>query len=282
MKNFKLVLIALFAILFVSCEKETKEKEETPSFEMQFTGKVTTVSSEDVKFSAENAQFDITFNTDKSTVDIVMNEMIFTDKMPAQTMSMNSVPYTYIDGVVRIGAAAIVPVSGGRPYEKFIITRLESNIKDGSISLEFSCIGYAVVYTATSKDALPTLPSTKVDMQTYSGTLDMISPRGAITSTKDIVFKTSTSDIISRMDMTMNGIKFSPMMPDLAMDLKWIVLTKDGDTTTFSGALFTPFVYGESYPSYSFVNVKGSIKGDVLTTEMMINGFTVKYTGTVK
>ncbi len=281
MKNFKLLLIAFFAVLFTSCDKENNDP--TTPTPPQFKGELTTTSSEDVKFITENALFDITFNEDNNTANIVMNEISFTDKMPAQTMKIENAAYTVVDGKIIIGTAETIPSIGGRPYDDYQITRLQSTIAKDSIMLEFACEDHAVSYKAAkSLGEIPVLNNSATTEQSYSGNLEMISPSNKSTTTKDIVFETVIYDKIKQMDITMNGIKFSPMMPNIPMIIKWVNMKTEGETTTFSGKIFTPFVFGAAFPKYSFTNVSGTIKGNTLTAEMKVSGFTVKYSGTVK
>ncbi len=282
MKNFKLTLVALTTMLFTSCDKEVKNdnKEVVPP---KYKGVMVSTSPDKVDFENKNAIFDLTFNTESNTATIVMNEISFTDKMPAQTMEMKNVPYTYKDGKLAIGAAETIPNAGGKPYDKYKITRLQSELTKDSMMLEFSCIEYAVTYKAAlTEGELPVTTNTVATEQSFTGDLSMKRGEAPATDSKGITFSTVMYDKIGKMNITMNGIKFAPMMPDMPMTLKWVNFTKEGDDINFSGMVFTPFVGDKANYRSTFTNVAGAIKSGVLTMSMKSSGFDMNYSGSVK
>lgn len=146
MKKFKLAGILCLALLAFSCEKSDGTDALNEDL-MSFTGNVTVTSSTEDVETFNNAVFTAELDMDAQTVDIVMVEIAFATGMPAQTMTLEDVPYTLVNDKAVIFVDSIVPEIGGLPYPGYTISDLAVSISTEQMLLSFSCLSYTVVYS---------------------------------------------------------------------------------------------------------------------------------------
>ncbi|MFI3265917.1 MAG: hypothetical protein R3Y15_02050 [Rikenellaceae bacterium] len=146
MKNFKLVGILCLALFAFSCEKSDGSDTLNEDL-MSFTGEVVVTSSSSAVENFDNAVFTAELDMDAQTVDIVMIEISFATGMPAQTMTLEDVPYTLVNDKAVILVDSIIPEIGGLPYPAYTISDLAASISTDQMLLSFSCISYTVVYS---------------------------------------------------------------------------------------------------------------------------------------
>lgn len=150
MKNFKLALLAVVALLSFSCDKDDSETTATSS-ETSFIGDFV-VTSPSGTSEGENVVFVVELDPTTYTASVTMESISFVSAMPAQTMTLPDMPYSVQSGVTTISADSVVPEIAGLPYDSYTISNFVGVIDNQELSVTFSCLSvYSVEYTGVEE-----------------------------------------------------------------------------------------------------------------------------------
>lgn len=93
-----------------------------------------------VNFSTDATAYELTFNFDTRTVQILIKGARFMDKMPALDIVLKNVPIAFYGSKVTWEAEKITPLIGGLPYETYPIANLKGEFDFSTeMKMEFDC-----------------------------------------------------------------------------------------------------------------------------------------------
>lgn len=105
------------------------------------------------RFVDEKARFELVPSeaqapAEQRTLALFMHETRFADKMPPLEMEAYGIRYTPAAGWIDVEAEQVVPRIAGTPYERYVLTEIDGQVRDVELSLTFVCAGtYRVEYT---------------------------------------------------------------------------------------------------------------------------------------
>lgn len=149
MKKWLLALVVA-AALTTACDEERDYG--APNEDYAGTLVVTLLDDPAQSYTYEGKRFSLV-SADDGTMTLRMHETQFVPQMPLLTMEVPGIAFTREPDRLLLSGDRIVPLMGGTPYERYVITSLEGSLTDGMpdhrLTLAFECMGFHVVYDGT-------------------------------------------------------------------------------------------------------------------------------------
>lgn len=146
MKKLFLLLFATAATL-TACDEDKDYG--TPNETYTGTLTVTLLSDQTQSYTYENKEFRID-NPADGTLTLWMIETQFVPAMPQLTMEVPGISYSrQVAGTTLLTGDEIIPLMGGTPYERYVITGLNGAVVNSDphqLVVNFECMGYHVSY----------------------------------------------------------------------------------------------------------------------------------------
>ncbi len=261
MKHLSL-LVTLCIILFATSCSDNDDNKFTETLSINQVYTVTAANGNITAFPASNFKYEIDYS--KGLMDITLNNVRFSPKMPEITMELNDIPFTYTQNGMKINTQNIIPVVGNEPMESYAISTLTGRIvksefpKGSNNKISFNLVnGFTITAYPTpliyEYNSLTSVSSNPNNTDSYINN----------SSTFKLVFDTSTSTASFYIDKA----SFAENMPKMNMVFKEIPFTANNSGFSLNAESLIPSIIGSTgietqAPNYIISNINIKVVGD--------------------
>ena len=146
----KYLYLCIAALALAACEKEHHDNDHDD--DRDYIGTMTVTSLTDPADTRDwpAQEFEAEYERD-GTITLQLDHVRFVEQMPPLDMDFPGIGYTTTPSGVLLTSERLVPRIAGRPYEQYAVTSLTGTASALRLDVEFTCMGYRVVYTGYPK-----------------------------------------------------------------------------------------------------------------------------------
>lgn len=267
MKHLSLFSLLAMSFLMASCDDSNDDKMEVTASFSQFYTAMNNFSSNSDSYCASTAIFTYEIDYSDGTVDIIANNVSFSPMMPAITMEIDDVPFTYSAGIssysgIKFSGTNIVPEVGGQKMPDYTITSLSGEI--GFISIE-QANSAILTMTVNNQYCIAVQPATPHFGYECNSVVS-----GSTTFTNSDASYQLVYDATEKLvDIYLYNTKFASMMPAMNMVFQDVPFTATMNGVSFSIDELTPYIVGSTgattpAPNYAISGLSGEVNNGKL------------------
>lgn len=266
MKHLSILLTFFMAVAFVSCD-DSDDNTLTTTTSVYQIYTVTAADGSTLTFPASNFVYEVDYN--EGEIDITLNNVKFSPRMPEITMEINDIPFTYTESGIKMNATNLIPEVGDEPMPNYTISTFSGRIATSELTESSKCKISFVVGGGFTVTAYPTPLVYEFESNTIVNNTAINSVDQFTSDDSSYVLKLDAAN--STADLYIYDAKFAERMPAMNMVFKNIPFTANNSGFTMSSEALTPSIIGSTgsetpAPNYTISNLSINVDGDRLAT----------------
>lgn len=267
MKQLSILLALCFAVFTMSCDNSNDgEIKTTISGNQIYT--VTSTNGSTLTFPACNIKYEIDYIAGK--VDITLNNVKFSPRMPEITMKINDIHFTNSQNGIKINTTNLTPEVAGNLMPEYTISSLSGRIATSNFTGASKSKISLTLENGTTITFFPSPIVFEYDSNT------MVNAHSSDLqdhySTDKVCYVLEFSSTAETANLLIYNAKFAEKMPAMNMAFKNIPFTASKTGFTMSIESLTPSIIGKTGseytdPTYNISNLNIKVDGNRLSTD---------------